>query len=106
MILKYGEVVLFPDGMESSGYSFIHVLCRDALYRRVGAARRSHLHGLLARAEERLYAADPKRAAGELAGHFEIAGDFYGAIRYLRLAAEVAAARQSNPEAINYLERA
>lgn len=106
MILKHGEVVRFPDGMESPGYSFIHVLCRDALYRRVPAARRSRLHGLLAQAEERLYAADPKRVAGELAGHFEIAGNIDRAIRYLRLAAEVATARQSNQEAARYLERA
>jgi tetratricopeptide (TPR) repeat protein len=106
MILKHGEIVRFPDGMESPGYSFIHVLCRDALYRRVPAARRSRLHGLLAQAEEKLYAADPKRVAGELAGHFEIAGDFDHAIQYLRVAAEVAAARQSNQEATRYIERA
>jgi hypothetical protein len=106
MILKHGDVVRFPDGMESSGYSFIHVLCRDALYRRVPPARRSRLHGLLGQAEERLYASDPKRVAAELAGHFEIAGDFDRAIRYLRLAADGATARQSNQEAARYLERA
>jgi predicted ATPase/DNA-binding winged helix-turn-helix (wHTH) protein len=99
MILKYGDVVRFPDGMESSGYSFLHVLCRDALYRRVPLARRSRLHGSLGRAEEQLYAADPKRIAATLAGHFELAGDFDCTIRYLRLAAEGASARQSNQEA-------
>ena len=106
MILKHGEIVRFPDGMESPGYSFIHVLCRDALYRRVPPARRSRLHGLLGQAEERLYASDPKRVAAELAGHFEIAGDFGRAIRYLRLAADGASARQSHQEAARYLERA
>jgi predicted ATPase len=106
IILKHSEVVRFPDGIESSGYSFIHVLCRDALYRRVPAGRRSRLHGLLAQAEERLYAADPRRVAGELAGHFEIAGDFDRTIRYLRTAADVATARQSNQEATRYIERA
>ena len=56
----------------SSGYSFLHALCRDALYRKVPAGRRSRLHGMLARAEERLYASDPKRIAAELAGHLGI----------------------------------
>jgi hypothetical protein len=106
MILRHGEVVRFPDGMDSPGYSFIHVLCRDALYRRVPPARRSRLHGLLAQAEERLYASDPTRAAAELAGHFEIAGDFDRAIQYLRMAADGALARQSTQEATHYLERA
>ena len=106
MILKHGEAARFPDGMESPGYSFIHVLCRDTLYRRVPSARRSRLHGLLGQAEERLHASDPKRVAAELAGHFEIAGDFDRTIRYLRLAADGAAARQSHQESTSYLERA
>lgn len=106
MILKRGETVRFPDGIESPGYSFIHVLCRDALYRRIPPARRSRLHGLLGQADEQLYAADPRRVAAELAGHFELGGDSVRAIRYFRLAADGAFARQSNQEATAYLERA
>src|SRR5215831_4916629 len=94
VILKHGETFRFPDGNESPGYSFLHALCRDALYRRVPAGRRSRLHGLLALAEERLYESDPKRAAGELAGHFELSGDITRAIRYLRTAADRANSRQ------------
>jgi DNA-binding winged helix-turn-helix (wHTH) protein len=106
VILKQGDLFRFPDGNESPGYSFIHALCRDALYRRVPAGRRARLHGMLALVEERLYESDPKRIAGELAGHFALAGDIGRAIRYLRMAAEMAASRQSNQEATRYLERA
>ncbi len=106
LILKRGESVRFPDGTESPGYSFLHALCRDALYRRIPAGRRSRLHEKLGKAEERLFAADPKRAAAQLAGHFEFAADFPRAVQYLRLAAEGAAARYSNPEAAQYLQRA
>ena len=64
------------------------------------------MHGLLAQVEERLYESDPKRIAAELAGHFELAGDVARAIRYLSMAADRAAARQSHQEASRYLERA
>ncbi|PWU06032.1 MAG: hypothetical protein C5B51_13140 [Terriglobia bacterium] len=106
LILKHGEEFRFPDGGESPGYSFLHALCRDALYRRIPIGRRSRLHGQLGRAEERLYASDPKRVATQLAGHFEFTGERSRAIHYLRLAAEVAASRCSNREAVTYLERA
>src|SRR5262249_48844733 len=76
VILKRAPAVRFPDGTESSGYAFLHALCRDALYRRISPGRRSRLHGLLGRAGESLYALDLKRAAAQLAGHFELAGDF------------------------------
>ena len=64
------------------------------------------MHGLFAQVEERLYESDPKRIAAELAGHFELAGDVARAIRYLSMAADRAAARQSHQEASRYLERA
>lgn len=105
MMLKRGELFRYPDGNESPGYSFLHALCRDALYRRMPSGRRSRLHGTLAVADERLYESDPKRIAAELAGHFELAGDVIRAIRYLRMASERAASRQSNQEALHYLER-
>ena len=106
MILKRGDLVRFPDGAESAGYAFVHALCRDALYRRIPPGRRSRLHSRLGQAEEQLYAADLKRVAAQLAGHFELAGALPRAIEYLRLAAEGAAARCSLHEATQYLERA
>jgi DNA-binding winged helix-turn-helix (wHTH) protein len=106
VVLKRGETVRFPDGAESPGYSFVHALCRDALYRQIPPGRRSRLHSQFGRAEEQLYASDPKRVAGQLAGHFELAGDPARTVRYLRLAAEGAAERCSTTEAAQYLERA
>jgi DNA-binding winged helix-turn-helix (wHTH) protein len=106
VILKPGEGFRFPDGNESPGYSFLHALCRDALYRKLPTGKRSRLHGMLALAEEKLYESDPKRIAAELAGHFELSGDIARAIRYLRTAAERADSRQSKEEALRYLDRA
>jgi predicted ATPase len=106
MILKRGALVRFPDGLESPGYSFLHGLCRDALYRKTPAGCRSRLHGALGQAEEQLFASDPRRIAAELAGHFELAGDFSRAVQYLRMAASGAAERSSNQEAERYLDRA
>jgi hypothetical protein len=82
------------------------VLCRDALYRRLPPGRQSRLHGSLGNAIESLYASDPSRVAAELAGHFELAGEFARALKFLRLAAEGAAGRFANREATRHLERA
>src|ERR1051326_2911207 len=106
VILKPGEFVRFPDGSESPGYSFLHALCRDALYRKVPTGKRSRLHGMLALADEKIYESDPNSIAAELAGHFELSGDFSRAIRYLRMAADRAHSRQSKEEAMRHLERA
>src|SRR5262249_32256586 len=73
LFLRRGVTIRFPDGLESPGYSFLHGLSRDALYRNIQRSRRSRLHGALAQAEEGLYASDPNRVAAELAGHFECA---------------------------------
>ena len=106
VVLKRAEPIRFPDGAGSSRYSFLHVLCRDALYRRLLPSRQSRLHGLLGNAAEVLYASDPSRIAAELAGHFELAGDYPKAIHYLRMAADGAAGRFSNREAARHLEQA
>ena len=82
------------------------MLCRDSLYRRLPFSRRSRLHGAIARAAEALYAADPIRIAAELAGHFELADDYPEAVRFLRIAADAAAARFANQEAAGLLGRA
>lgn len=106
VILKRSEPIRFPDGAESPTYSFLHVLCRDVLYRRLSPSRRSRLHGALGDATEELNASDPSRVAVELAGHFELAGEIPKAIRYLRLAADGAAQRFANREATRHLEGA
>ena len=106
VFLRRADAVRFPDGKQSSRYCFLHVLCRDSLYRRLPFSRRSRLHGAVARAAEALYAADPIRVAAELAGHFELADDYPEAVRFLRIAADAAAARFANQEAAGLLGRA
>src|SRR5439155_20505121 len=50
-------------------YAFPHALVRDALYSRLGAARRARLHADVGRALERL-TSDPQEDAGAPAHHF------------------------------------
>jgi len=106
VFLKRAEPVRFPDGTQSPRYCFLHVLCRESLYRRLALSRRSRLHGAIARATEVLYAADPSRVAAEVAGHFELAGDYPQSIRFFRMAADAAATRFANQEAACLLGRA
>ncbi|MBC7924117.1 MAG: AAA family ATPase [Bryobacteraceae bacterium] len=106
VILKRGDVVRSDDGGVSTGYAFLHALCRDALHRTIPPLRRSRLHGSVALAEEQLFASDPTRIAAVLAGHFELAGDCSRAIYYLRQSADRAVARYSLQEAASHLERA
>lgn len=106
VLLKPAEPVRLPGGAESARYSFLHVLCREALYRRLRPGRRSRLHSSLGNAIEDLYSSELERVAAELAAHFELAGEYAKAIRLLRLAAEGSAGRFANREAARHLERA
>jgi tetratricopeptide (TPR) repeat protein len=106
MFLRRADPVRFPDGKQSPRYCFLHVLCRDSLYRRLALSQRCRLHGAIAHATEALYAADPNRVAVELAGHFELADDYSQAIRFYRIAADAAASRFANQEAAVLLGRA
>ena len=69
VILKRGRFVRFSRRDESAGYSFLHALVpRCSLSEDSRRAAGPGLHGLLGQAEERLYAADPKRVAGATGG--------------------------------------
>jgi len=105
-ILTRAEPVRIPGGPVFQRYAFFHALCRDALYRRLAPGQQSRLHGLLADAEEKLYASDPSRVAAELAGHFELSGNGPKAIHYRKMAAMGAAARFSTREAGAHIEHA
>ncbi|WP_145998759.1 AAA family ATPase [Methyloterricola oryzae] len=95
-----------PERRAAGRYAFSHALYRDVLYHRIPLARRRHLHQ---RAGEALETSlDHRRAllAAELALHFEASRDCAKALSYLRLAADNAARRYANPEAIACLTRA
>jgi DNA-binding SARP family transcriptional activator len=82
---------------------FSHVLVRDALYERLGAARRARLHRRVGAALEELYAGDLGSHLAELAHHFYEAtpsGVPNKAIDYARQAAERAVVSLAYEEAV------
>jgi DNA-binding winged helix-turn-helix (wHTH) protein/predicted ATPase len=95
----------WPDGTQSDGYAFIHVLYQNVLYERIGTARRSRMHG---RTGERLEAGYGERAqeiAAELALHFQRGRESERAVRYLAQAGENAIRRGAYVEAIALLNQ-
>ncbi|MFM9419142.1 ATP-binding protein [Thermus scotoductus] len=77
---------------EGLGYRFRHVLYREALYQGLSLARRSILHGELARALEATYPSDPTPYTEALAYHYRQAGKTEQALGYLLKAGERATA--------------
>ncbi|MBI2468969.1 MAG: AAA family ATPase, partial [Candidatus Rokubacteria bacterium] len=96
----------WPDGTVAGRYGFRHALYHEVVYERISAGRRVELHR---RIGERLEAGLGERAvevAAELAMHFERGRDVSRAIRYLRLAGEIATQRSATREAVGHLTRA
>jgi predicted ATPase/DNA-binding winged helix-turn-helix (wHTH) protein len=96
----------WPDGTIAGRYGFRHALYHDVVYDGIAAGRRAQLHR---RVGERLEAGMGSRAvevATELAMHFERGRDVSRAVRYLRLAGEVATERSAAREAVIHLTRA
>ncbi|MCO6450960.1 MAG: tetratricopeptide repeat protein [Caldilineales bacterium] len=87
-------------------YLFQHALLRDAAYEMLIHARRRILHGLAARAIERLYGDELPAHYAELARHFGLAGHAEQERQYVCLAAEQAASQYANAEAIRLYTRA
>jgi DNA-binding winged helix-turn-helix (wHTH) protein/tetratricopeptide (TPR) repeat protein len=95
-----------PDGTTVARYRFTHSLYPQALVGRVTPGRRLRLHQRLAEWLERTWGENAAVIAGPLALHFEEGGDYRGAIRHLRRAAEVDVRRWAYQEAITRLARA
>ncbi len=72
------------------GYDFSHDKLREAAYLRAGSARRQLAHRRVAEALERIHSADLDAVSGELALHYERAGQDERAIAFYARAAEVA----------------
>jgi tetratricopeptide (TPR) repeat protein len=92
----------WPDGTMASRYGFMHALHRTAVYQAVSPARRRELHQAIGEREEAGHGDRAADIAGPLAAQFEQAGDHRRAVRYLRQAAETAAQRHANAEAVGY----
>ena len=95
-----------PNGAPSAHYEFRHSLYRQALYRSLSGLRRSTLHRSLGDRLMPICDAGKLELASELALHFEEGRDYERAARCLMLAAENAANRFSQRDAIDILRRA
>jgi predicted ATPase/DNA-binding winged helix-turn-helix (wHTH) protein len=96
----------WPDGTIAARFGFRHALYQDVVYESIPMGRRAELHR---RIGARLEAGAGERAvelASKLAMHFERGRDAARAIRYLRLAGEIATQRSATSEAVGHLTRA
>ncbi len=93
----------WPDGTTAAAYGFVHAFHHEVIYESLPAGHRRQLHEQIAGRLERAFAGRPREAAAELAMHFERARDARRAVRYHRLAGEVALGRAANAEAIAQL---
>jgi len=96
----------WPDRTVASSYGFMHALHQNALYQGITPARRRHFHQAIGEREETGHGDRAAEIAGQLAAHFERAGDDRRAARYLVEAAETASRRYANVEAVRYVGRA
>jgi predicted ATPase/DNA-binding winged helix-turn-helix (wHTH) protein len=95
-----------PDGTITPRYRFIHALYLDVLYQRIAPTRRSRIHGRIGERGETMYGDRVGEIAAELAVHFEQSQDFGRAVKYLSMAAENAARRSADHEAVALTKRA
>ena len=82
-----------PTERKVARYRFTHSLYPHAIAERVPAGWRLRLHQRVGEWLEHTYGAQTTAIAGPLAWHFEEAGDYQRAIRYLVLTAKNAAGR-------------
>ncbi len=105
-ILRPVAVRTWPDGTVSARYEFCHGLYQHVAYQRIGVSRQVRLHRCIGERAEAAYGVRVADIAAELAMHFTQGQDPSRGVRYLRLAAENAARRYANREAVDFLTRA
>jgi DNA-binding SARP family transcriptional activator/tetratricopeptide (TPR) repeat protein len=89
-----------------TGYDFSHDLLREAAYAEVTPARRWLLHRRIAQGIELLHAGHMDPVAAQLATQYARAGDRGKAVGYYQRAAQVAAGRFANADAIRLYREA
>ncbi len=99
-------IIEFPNGQRAACYKFRHSLYREVLAARVGGAAELRLHQRIGESLERVYGERNQEVAADLAAHFERSNDYRRAVRYLRAAAQGAARRCANSEAVDLLHHA
>jgi DNA-binding winged helix-turn-helix (wHTH) protein len=104
--LRPEEIQEWSDGTVTACYSFRHALYQQVVYQRLAVARRLCLHQRIGEYLASAYEAGARDIAAQLAVHFAQGRDHRRTMQYLRRAAENAAQRYANREAIEYLMRA
>ena len=87
-------------------YDFSHDKLREVAYTALSTARRRLLHRRVAEALETVYAASLDSVNGQIANHYEQAGQLQQAISYYRRAGEASCRVYTNREAITSFQRA
>lgn len=87
-------------------YDFSHDKLRQAAYARLSTARQRLLHGRVAQGLEAVYAGDLDPVSGQVAVHYERAGQPEQAIPYYQRAAEMAQQIYAKEKAIRYYQQA
>ncbi len=105
-IVRAASSELLPNGTHLLRYRFAHALYREVVYRRLPPGRRARLHWRIGQLYEDLGQGQLREIAPMLAHHFEQAGDWPRAMRYLRLASETAQRRFAHHEAASLLQQA
>ena len=90
----------------ADAYDFAHDRIREVAYAGLSAARRRLTHRRVAEALATVHAADLGAMAGQVATHYEQAGQVERAIPYYQRAAEAAGRIYANEEAAEHLSRA
>lgn len=97
--------VTWPDGTRSPCYTFAHAWYRQVVYDQIPLLRKQELHRFVGERLESIYHDLCYRIAAVLAIHFELARDSLKAIKYRRMAAEVAWQRHAYQEVQGHMER-
>jgi predicted ATPase/DNA-binding SARP family transcriptional activator len=88
-----------------SRYQFRHNLFQKYLYHTLDEVERAYLHEAVGSTLEALYADRAEQVAGQLARHFQVAGNVDKAVKYLLQAGERARRLSANEEAIGYFQQ-
>jgi len=99
LVIRTAGLEDWPDGSVSAVYQFIHHLCQDALYEHHSPASLVRLHRRIGDALEMRSGSSASGFATRLAYHFEDGRDAERAVRYRRMAADLAMSRGGYREA-------
>jgi class 3 adenylate cyclase/tetratricopeptide (TPR) repeat protein len=105
-LLEAHELVYKERTVPELEYAFKHVLTQETAYETILNRHRKTFHRRVGEAIEALYQEQPEEYYELLAFHYSRSDSREKAVEYLDLAAQKAAARYANQDALNYYEKA